>query len=537
MLGWEFPPHISGGLGTACEGLATALAAQGVALTFLVPHLAGDEDAPYMTLLAPPAHGAPPVTPAPPPPAPPVAPTPTRTPSSPPHASEAKAPGPAATHAPPPSAPAPKPVPITPASPAPTRASDLHERVERALERVTVLGVSSSLSPYLTPTSYLERMLARRRRAAGARGGSAGGASVDGEDPGELEAPSGVAGGNTTLAELARVLELDVRDLEHEHEPEAHGGSGGGGHYGGDLFEEVTRYARRCARLAASLEFDVIHAHDWMTFPAALLIGQLSGRPVVLHVHSLEFDRSGAHPHPRIDAIERAGVHAADRVIAVSHYTKAVIARQHGVPVEKIEVVHNGIAHKQRLRTFHQAHATRAEKTVLFLGRVTFQKGPDYFVEAAAHVIPRYPNVRFVVAGTGDMLPRLVERVAALGLSRYFHFTGFVRGQQLELMFSIADVYVMPSVSEPFGIAPLEALVRDTPVIISKQSGVSEVLRHALRVDFWDTRRLAELILAVLSYPAIGKTMTALGVEELLTLRWESSAARVRAIYDDVLRT
>jgi len=485
MFGWEFPPHISGGLGTACEGLCSGLATLDLELIFVVPHLFGDEEADYMTLVAP-GHL--------PPPAPAPAPTPMDTPTAPPEVVTEKSS-----------------VTLTDTT---TTASS------KTISEIEIYQIESMLSPYLSEVSYSERVRKHQQQTSETE-------TTQRVETSERQVEQQPA--SASPAALPLDLRLDIGEEEDD--------AADAQHYGGDLFAEVARYARRAARLVTRLggDFDLIHAHDWMTYPAAMLASQLTGKPMVLHVHSLEYDRSGDHPHPQIDAIEHQGLHAADRIITVSHYTKSIVRKQHGVAADRISVVHNGITHKKRLRAYHSARPRRADKTVLFLGRVTFQKGPDYFIDAAALVIPHYPNVKFIMAGSGDMLTGLIERVAELGLSRYFHFTGFLRGKQLELMFSIADVYVMPSVSEPFGIAPLEALVRDTPVIISKQSGVSEVLKHALRVDFWDTRRLAELILAVLQYPAIGETMTELGMEELLTLRWDAAAAKVQRIYQEMV--
>lgn len=494
MLGWEFPPHISGGLGTACEGLATALAAHGHELTFIVPQLTGDEQADYMQLIAS-RQG------------PPAALDAAALPATPEPEDELVA---------------------TPGEPERTATPPAEDSPRGPLRRSQPLfdwvGVPSPLQPYLTPEAYLRR--------------------VQGELPLDLPLSDDVVGDPyaarltgelyTAWRAAAALAAADPALLEGGQPAAVAGERAGGSHYGRDLFAEVARFASEAAERASELDFDCIHCHDWMTYPAGLLIREQSGKPLICHVHSLEHDRSGPNPQPRIDQIERGGTATADRVIAVSHYTADVIAREHGVPRERIDVVHNGITRADDLRARHEQRPKRADRTVLFLGRVTMQKGPEYFIEAAAKVIPRMPNVKFVMAGDGDMLEGLIERVAELGLSRYFHFTGFVKGKQLELMFAIADCYVMPSVSEPFGIAPLEALVRDTPVIISKQSGVAEVLKHALRVDFWDTDRLAALICATLEYPAIKETMTTLGSQELLALRWDAAAAKVSSIYQQL---
>jgi len=296
------------------------------------------------------------------------------------------------------------------------------------------------------------------------------------------------------------------------------------------MFAEVNRYAQAVAARIAGERFDVIHAHDWMTFPAALVMQEQRGCPLVVHVHSLEHDRSGAGADPRIEAIERLGLERAELVIAVSFYTRALIHQIHGIPLEKIHVVHNGVYPAKVTQPYRLARGWSG-KIVLFLGRITFQKGPEYFVEAAAKVVPLVPDALFVMAGTGDMLPRMVDRVKQLGLTEHFYFPGFLRGQEVEQIFSLADVYVMPSVSEPFGIAALEAISFETPVIISRQSGVAEVLHHALKVDFWDTHRLADLLVNALLSPELRADMVALAREELRELRWGAAALKTIDLY------
>jgi glycosyltransferase involved in cell wall biosynthesis len=296
------------------------------------------------------------------------------------------------------------------------------------------------------------------------------------------------------------------------------------------MFGEVSRYAARISDLFAHEKFDVIHCHDWMTFPAGITLKQITGRPLVLHVHSAEFDRSGANVNQQIFDVERWGLQTADVVIAVSHYTRKIIHEQYGIPVEKIAVVHNGV-YPEPLRERYRSQRSWPSRVVLFLGRITFQKGPDYFVEAAAKVAPIVPDVLFVMAGTGDMRQRMVDRVAELGLQKHFYFPGFLKGQEVEEMFSLADVYVMPSVSEPFGISALEAIKFDTPVIISRQSGVSEVLSHALKVDFWDIERLADLMINSLIHPELREDMISMARNEVRRLHWEAAAIRTVEAY------
>jgi glycosyltransferase involved in cell wall biosynthesis len=292
--------------------------------------------------------------------------------------------------------------------------------------------------------------------------------------------------------------------------------------YGADIFAEIAS--------AQHESFEVIHAHDWMTFPAGAVLKNLTGKPLLLHVHSLEHDRSGAGANPQIEAIEQLGFQNADRILAVSHYTKKMIIERHGVDENKISVVHNGV-YTRETRNFYRRHSSLPDKIVLFLGRVTYQKGPDYFVEAAAKALNQIPDALFVVAGSGDMLPRLKQRVEDLGIQEHFLFTGFLRGEEVERIFSIADLYVMPSVSEPFGISALEAISYQTPVIISKQSGVAEVLNHAFKVDFWDVDKMADLISSALAHSELREDMVNMAREEVRRIHWDAAALKVKDLY------
>lgn len=305
------------------------------------------------------------------------------------------------------------------------------------------------------------------------------------------------------------------------------------GGYGSDLMQEVFRYSRACAAIALEENYDVIHAHDWMTYPAAILAKKLTGKPLVVHAHSLEYDRSGQNINGEVAHIEWSGFTAADHIIAVSYYTKSLIVDKYKIPPDKITVVHNAVKAKE---AYHcdVPELCREEKRVLFLGRVTFQKGPDYFVEAAKLVAEKIPNVRFIMAGSGDMLTKMIRRVGQLRLGSRFHFTGFMRGRDVDRLYALSDLYVMPSVSEPFGITPLEAMSSDVPVIISNQSGVSEVLQNALKVDFWDVKELANKICAVLSYPVLSKSIVANCHRDLKSIKWEKSAELINKIYEQI---
>lgn len=467
MLGWEYPPHISGGLGTACEGLTTALAPLGVEIDFVVPHVYGQEQAPHMRLTSP-EFSFPALDPLAYP----------RNyaglndqPSDTPNGS------------------------LVSARHGDARAAEL------AVVGSTGDGVRESvriralLSPYLSADDY-----ARLQRALAM---------------GDKLALEDLFGPLPSLWEEG--LALSSRGA-------------GSLHYGENLFTEVMRYAEQVAYWSRGRRMKVVHAHDWMTFPAATRVAEIHKIPMIAHVHSLEQDRAGAGANPTIVGIEGAGVRAATRVIAVSHYTARMIHQLHGVPFEHIDVVHNG-AYARPTVSAYRSESGDVRPMVLFLGRITYQKGPDYFVEAAAKVLQEVPEARFVMAGNGDMLPRLQERVHELGIAHAFEFPGFIRGADVERMFSTAEAYVMPSVSEPFGISALEAMSYETPVILSRQSGASEILHHALKVDFWDVNRLASQIVAILRYPELRKSIVDMAREEVRRVHWEAAAAKVRTTY------
>ncbi len=302
--------------------------------------------------------------------------------------------------------------------------------------------------------------------------------------------------------------------------------------YGPDLASEVLRFSAAARAIARRERFDVIHAHDWMTFLAGLEARRVSGRPLVLHVHATEFDRTDGEGNPFVAGIERAGMGAADRVVAVSGYTAEVVARRYGVSPERLRVVHNAIDARAPARVWS---VEEREPLVLFAGRITSQKGPEYFVDAAARVAAELPSVKFAVAGSGDRLHAMRERVAALGLSERFLFTGYLPPEQLDRLYARADLYVMPSVSEPFGLTALEALQHGTPVIVSKTAGVGEVVRNLLRVDFGDVEGLASHVLSVLMYPPLRGTLGARGRAEVERMSWRESAWRCLSVYRELV--
>ncbi len=311
--------------------------------------------------------------------------------------------------------------------------------------------------------------------------------------------------------------------------------------YGTGLFEEVMRYALHARDIAKEEEFDVIHAHDWLSFPAGINAKKVSGKPLVVHVHATEFDRTGGNnANQQVYEIEREGMEYADKIIAVSQYTKNIIVSHYGINPQKIEVVHNGIDESDYETSSVAPEAImrlkeRGNNVVLFMGRITIQKGPDYFIRAAARVLLFEPDTYFLIAGSGDMEYQMIREAAACGISDHVLFTGFVRGNERAALYRAADVYVLPSVSEPFGITPLESLFYGTPVIISKQSGVSETLSHALKVDFWDTDETANKIISVLRNKPLHNQLKNYGSQESRMLTWHKAADKCLKIYNALI--
>ena len=468
MLGWEFPPYIAGGLGTACFGLTRALDRLGHDVLFILPREADGLTGQRVRVVGP------------------------------------NAIGPAATGHHPAKTVVVDEEPRHEANPAGTNAEDAED-----FARTRFVSVPSGRrSPYPGFVS---------------------------EQPGSIEqimqaGQSQASPGAASVTTKQRIALAEV-GIEAPAAGEFEGSSPD--HYGHDMIGDAKRYARLIASLAETETFDVIHAHDWMTYAAGAVAARLSGKPLVVHVHSTEFDRSGESVNQTIYDLERLGMHAADRIIAVSRLTKSICEQRYGVAGDKIEVVYNGIDddHVQP-EAGHMIAST--DKIVLFLGRITMQKGPEYFVRAARRVLDKYENVKFVVAGSGDMAVGMIEEAAGLGIGHKVLFTGFLRGRDVDRVFQMADCYVMPSVSEPFGIAPLEAMKNDVPVIISKQSGVSEVLTHALKVDFWDIDEMANKIIAVLRHPPLSQTLRQHGPMELRRLTWKGAAERTASVYEAV---
>ena len=422
MLGWEFPPFISGGLGTACYGLTKAMDQLGLQVTFVLPKIVDSTYATHVKLL----------------------------------------------------------------TPGPQISKSSSKFME--LKNVVFRTINSPLEPYSTPDVYQRRIEESLRRK---------------------QQSSTISGTNWCPDSID---------------------------YSNDMYTEVYRYAAAAVELAENTQFDVVHAHDWMTYPAGIGVAAMSKKPLVIHVHSTEFDRSGENVNQMIYDIEREGMERADKVIAVSHFTRNIIISRYGISGDKVEVVYNGVERNGSDNwTLAGTGIEKDEKIVLFLGRITMQKGPEYFLQAAKKVLDKIENVKFVMAGSGDLMHRTIEMAAELGIGQKVLFTGFLRGEDVQKIYQIADLYVMPSVSEPFGIAPLEALGNDVPVIISKQSGVSEVLTHALKVDFWDVNEIANKIVAVLKYPPLEMTLRNHGNFEVRKLRWKDSARKCAKIYEESL--
>jgi glycosyltransferase involved in cell wall biosynthesis len=422
MFGWEFPPHITGGLGTACLGLTRGLLKHDTDVIFVVPKAYGDEDTGNMQLV---------------------------------------------------------------------NASDIEVDFRHTLygdlwKRIEYMEIGSNIIPYVSPEEF-ERL-------------------------NTIEELKSQETGNTVLSKRYTFS----------------------GKYGANLLEEVSRYALIASAVASKKEFDIIHAHDWLTYPAGIAAKKVSGKPLVVHIHATEFDRTGENVNTLIFEIEKEGMMEADRVIAVSNLTRQICIDKYGIPEDKIFTVHNAVEPVEKELDRLGQRAVK-EKVVTFMGRITFQKGPEYFIEAAKKVLEKDPNVRFVMAGQGDMFNKMIKRVARLKMADKFHFTGFLKGEEVDRMLAISDVFVMPSVSEPFGIVPLEAMRSNVPVVISKQSGVSEILKHAIKVDFWDVHALADAIYGLLNYPAVSTMFRTYGKEEVDSLKWENAAEKVKQVYQSIL--
>jgi len=424
MFGWEFPPHISGGLGTASYGLTRGMAKiPDLDITFVVPKAYGDEDQSKMRVIG--------------------------------------------------------------AGDICLDKGDL--KYAELLGKLSYIEVKSKIIPYNSPEEY-EKLIEKASRTK------------------------------------AKLIYTTPGGKIHF--------SGG---YGADLFGEIANYSLVAGKIAEDYPHDIIHAHDWLTYPAGMAAKSVSAKKLVIHVHATDFDRSGGSVNPGVFEIEKKGMEAADEIIAVSKLTRNTIINKYGIEARKVTTVYNAVepvAEKEKIAMRRGV----SDKVVTFLGRITLQKGPEYFVQAAEKVLRKMDNVKFVMAGGGELLERMILWTASMGIADRFHFTGFLKGDDVFRLFSISDVYVMPSVSEPFGISPLEAMQSDVPVIISHQSGVAEILKYAIKTDFWDVDAMADAIYGLLNYPSLSESFIKYGKEEVENLKWENSAKNVYKLYQKVVK-
>lgn len=306
------------------------------------------------------------------------------------------------------------------------------------------------------------------------------------------------------------------------------------GRYPDNILEEINNYSIVAGVIARTVDFDIIHSHDWLTYPAGIHAKNITGKPLVIHVHASEFDRSRGKPNPTVFAIEKDGMMNADHIITVSNLTRRTVIEKYGIDPSKVTTVHNAVIPlSDELLNLKKREGK--DKVITFLGRITMQKGPEYFVEAAAKVLQKNKHVRFVMAGGGDMEADMIKLAAKRGIADRFHFTGFLRGKDVYQMFRDSDVYVMPSVSEPFGISPLEAMEMGVPSIISKQSGCAEILDNVIKTDYWDIDAMADAMHGLISYPALHNQLREKGIEEIHGITWEKAGKKVIDIYKDVL--
>lgn len=303
------------------------------------------------------------------------------------------------------------------------------------------------------------------------------------------------------------------------------------GRYPDNLMEEINNYSIVAGVIARTLDFDVIHSHDWLTYPAGIHAKNVTGKPLVIHVHATDFDRSRGNVNPTVFGIEKDGMENADHIITVSDLTRRTVIEKYGISPDKVTTVHNAVIPLSDEYLNLPRRRAGKEKVVTFLGRITMQKGPEYFVEAAAKVLRKNHNVRFVMAGNGDMMDKMIRLAADRGIADRFHFTGFLKGKEVYQMLADSDVYVMPSVSEPFGISPLEAMEMGVPSIISKQSGCAEILTNVIKTDYWDIDAMADAMHSIISYPAMYSYLRDEGIKEIKEITWEKAGRKVMDIY------
>ncbi|MFA6701742.1 MAG: glycosyltransferase family 4 protein [Dysgonamonadaceae bacterium] len=414
MFGWEFPPHILGGLGTASYGLTKGMAMQGdMEITFVIPKPWGDEDQSFLKIIG--ANSTPIVW---------------------------------------------------------------HD--------VQWDAVKSRYEHYMNPKDYFDLR-------------------------------------NHIYADFRYIHTNDIGCVEFS------------GRYPQNILEETNNYSIVAGVIARTYDFDIIHAHDWLTYPAGLHAKSITGKPLVIHVHATEFDRSGGKPNPTVYNIEKDGMDHCDHIVCVSNLTRRTVIENYNQPPEKVTTVHNAVDPLDPEIESIERLSGVAEKVVTFLGRITMQKGPEFFVDAATQVLKNTKHIRFVMAGSGDMMNQMIRLVADRGIADKFHFTGFLRGKQVYEMLKSSDVYVMPSVSEPFGISPLEAMQCGVPSIISYQSGCAEILENVIKTDYWDVEAMADAIYSICTYPTMSDYLKTEGKKEVDNIKWEDAGLKIRKIYDNLV--
>lgn len=414
MFGWEFPPHILGGLGTASYGLTKGMAMQGdMEITFVIPKPWGDEDQSFLKIIG--------------------------------------------------------------ANSTPIVWHDVHWD-----------AVKSRYEHYMNPKDYFDLR-------------------------------------DHIYADFRYMHTNDIGCVEFS------------GRYPQNILEETNNYSIVAGVIARTYDFDIIHAHDWLTYPAGLHAKSITGKPLVIHVHATEFDRSGGKPNPTVYNIEKDGMDHCDHIVCVSNLTRRTVIENYNQPPEKVTTVHNAVDPLDPEIESIERLSGVAEKVVTFLGRITMQKGPEFFVDAATQVLKNTKHIRFVMAGSGDMMNQMIRLVADRGIADKFHFTGFLRGKQVYEMLKSSDVYVMPSVSEPFGISPLEAMQCGVPSIISYQSGCAEILENVIKTDYWDVEAMADAIYSICTYPTMSDYLKTEGKKEVDNIKWEDAGLKIRKIYDNLV--
>ncbi|EQA36017.1 glycosyltransferase, group 1 family protein [Leptospira inadai serovar Lyme str. 10] len=434
MIGWEYPPKITGGLGTACYNIAKALSDSGNEIYFVLPQLSGEE---------------------------------------------------------------PK------------------------LQNVKILDVEGTIVNF---EEEERRILYKFQNESIYKA-----LSLQAFHPYESSRDTSLQDSEPVTTKKATTLSETIRHTTGNESLKIQPG------YTKNIINDIRLYARFNSLLAPKLAFDIIHCHDWMTFPAGVEAAKSTRKPLICHVHATEFDRSGERVNQQVYDLERNAFKEATAIITVSNYTKRILIERYSVPEYKIYPIHNGVEFELDRNLLKNKTADNQERLVLFLGRITFQKGPDYFVRAAKKVLEVMDNVRFVMAGTGDMYARMIEMAADLGVGKYFHYTGFLSKEETRQLYSMADLYIMPSVSEPFGLSTLEAMGGGVPVILSKQSGVGEVVNHCIKVDFWDVDDMANKIASVLSDRNLHATLRDGGLEEATKNSWSKTGRRIEEVYANVL--